>query len=228
MNEFARGECPDDPKHLAYEHAFERELRKKGRQDPEIRRNYFLEDTVEEGNFVSRERLLSCARGNDIIVPQERLFAGIDWARESDYTWLTVVNDQNDVIDWFKYPHGRYHDQVEMMNRDLKAKGYFDKILALRGDDTGPGGPLEILQQNSGLPVSEDSFFAFTMQSNDELYRNFDQALLTEGGSSERFSYPANHPLASEFEEADDNADPRVPGTGRVPESVCAGRAGGA
>jgi hypothetical protein len=58
-----------DPKHLAYEHAFKRELRKKSWENPEIRRNYFLDDTVEEGHFVSRERLLSCARGVDIIIP---------------------------------------------------------------------------------------------------------------------------------------------------------------
>jgi hypothetical protein len=51
-----------NPAHLEYENVFRAELRKKGRQNPEIRRNYYLEDTVEEGGFVSQERLLSCGR----------------------------------------------------------------------------------------------------------------------------------------------------------------------
>jgi hypothetical protein len=59
---------------------------------------------IETGNFVSRERLLACAHGNDIIVPQENLFVGIDWARRSDFTWLTIVNDQADVVGWFNTP----------------------------------------------------------------------------------------------------------------------------
>ncbi|MDB5308282.1 MAG: hypothetical protein JWO38_2484 [Gemmataceae bacterium] len=83
-----------DPVHLNYEHRFQSDLAKYGRYNPEIRRNYFLEDTVEEGNFVSRERLLSCARGPGVIVPTEKLFAGIDWARSSDHTWLTLANDR--------------------------------------------------------------------------------------------------------------------------------------
>ncbi len=82
-----------DAKHLQYEHTFARELRKKGRDTPEIRRNFFLEDMVEEGNYVSRERLLSWARGGVIIIP-----TGIDWARERDFTWVTVVDDRNDVV----------------------------------------------------------------------------------------------------------------------------------
>lgn len=55
-----------DAKHLEYENAFKRELAKKGRINPKIRHNFYLEDTVEEGNFVSRERLLSCARGGGV------------------------------------------------------------------------------------------------------------------------------------------------------------------
>jgi hypothetical protein len=65
-------------------------LRKKGRENPEIRRNFYLEDMVEEGNFVSRERLLSCARGTDILVPFDTLFVGLDWGRVSDQTIATV------------------------------------------------------------------------------------------------------------------------------------------
>jgi hypothetical protein len=52
-----------NPQNLEYENALEREVRKKGRQNPEIRRNYYLEDTVKEGNFISHKRLLSTARG---------------------------------------------------------------------------------------------------------------------------------------------------------------------
>lgn len=79
-----------NPRHLEYEKAFGRELRLKGRQNPEIRRNFYLEDTVEEGNFVSRERLVSCARAAGTIVPAETLFLELEWGRVSDETVATV------------------------------------------------------------------------------------------------------------------------------------------
>jgi predicted nucleotidyltransferase len=53
---------------------------------------------------------------------------------------------------------------VVMLQEDLKAKGYFGRVLGVRADDTGPGGPTEILQMNSRLPVGEESFFKFTPQ----------------------------------------------------------------
>jgi hypothetical protein len=87
------------------------------------------------------------------------------------------------------------------MNRDLEAKGYAPRILSVRGDDTGAGGPMELLIQNGKLPVSRDSFFKFTLQSKDALYVNFEQALFKDPGDPLRFSYPADHPLASEFED---------------------------
>jgi len=77
-------------KHLECEKAFGRELRKKGRENPEIRRNLYLEDMVEEGNFVSRERLLSCAQGPVILIPFDTFFLGLDLGRVSDQTIATV------------------------------------------------------------------------------------------------------------------------------------------
>ncbi len=180
---------------------FQTLLRRVGKDNPELRRNFLLEDTVEEGNFISRDRLLSCARRSDVIVPADKLFAGVDWARSSDFSWLVICNDQNNVIDLFKYPHGLYADQIALMNADLEAKGYLNKILAVKGDDTGAGGPMEILMQNGKLPVDDESCFKFSLQSKDRLYVNFEQALFKEPDDPLRFSYPGDHPLASEFEE---------------------------
>src|SRR5690606_17842210 len=120
-------------------------------------------DTVEEGNFVSRERLLSCARG-DVIVPLDDLYFGIDWARSSDYTWCAVGNGQNDVIDWLKVPHLPFSEQVELIKQWVEQKRvgrrrledgtieeftyrYVDRIVAVRGDSTGATGdaPNEML-----------------------------------------------------------------------------------
>ncbi len=111
-----------NPRHLEYENAFSRELRKKGRENPKIRRNFYLEDMVEQGNFISRDRLLSCARSGDIIIPFESLYLGLDWARVSDETIATVGNDHNDVLDWFRYPKMRYEEQIELLLADLKRK----------------------------------------------------------------------------------------------------------
>lgn len=217
-------EQTQDPIHLAYEHKFQAELRKYGRQNPEIRRNYYLEDTVEEGNFISRARLTSCARTglekNGRPIPLDRLYFGVDWARRSDFTWVTIGNYENDVIDWLKVPHVTYPEQVTMIRDWLKVTRketvrkpdgsteereyrYVDRILGVRGDATGGAGdaPNEILQLESGLSMGKDSFFMFTTQGKNELYVNFEQALFKDPDDTLRFSYPADHPLTAEFEE---------------------------
>jgi hypothetical protein len=51
------------------------------------------------------------------------------------------------------------------------------------------------------VPVGEDSCFVFSTQGKDRLYVNFETVLFKEPGDSLRFSYPADHPLAGEFEE---------------------------
>ena len=89
---------------LDYAKAFEREIRKNGAPNPTIRRNFYLEDTVEVGNSVSRQRLLSCGRPGGIIIPFETLFLGLDWGGAIDQTIETVGNNQNDVLDWIAYP----------------------------------------------------------------------------------------------------------------------------
>lgn len=210
-----------DPIHLRYETKFLSELRKYGRSNPEIRRNYYLEDTVEEGNFIARDRLLTCARPASVYVPVDTLFFGVDWARRNDYTWVAIANARNDVIDWFKVPHVTYPEQVTMIREWLKlprvehrprADGaveqieytYLQRIVAVRGDATGGAGdaPNEILQLDSGLPVGEESFFVFTKQGKNDLYVNFEQTLFKDDRADpQRFSYPADHPLTEEFEE---------------------------
>ncbi len=49
--------------------------------------------------------------------------------------------------------------------------------------------------------MGEESFFQFTLQSKITLYMNFEAALFRDAGDPLRFSYPADHPLAAQFEE---------------------------
>ena len=114
------------------EHLFERLLKKYGRQNPEIQGNYFLEDTVEEGNVVSHERLQACARPAGTVVPLDRLFVGIDWTRRSDFTRVTVVNHRNDVIGWLKVPHVTYPEQVDL----IRDSGSGSRRVGLQGLNT--------------------------------------------------------------------------------------------
>ena len=58
---------------------------------------------------------MACARPAGVIVPMDQLFVGIDWAPRSDFTWVTVVIHQNDVIDWLKAPHVTYPEQVDLI-----------------------------------------------------------------------------------------------------------------
>lgn len=74
-----------DSRHLEYEKSFARELQKKGRSNPELRRNYYLEDQVEAGNFISRERFVSCGRSgedwnrkNGLVIPCDDLTFALD------------------------------------------------------------------------------------------------------------------------------------------------------
>jgi hypothetical protein len=213
-----------DVRHLAYEKAFERELRKKGKANPEIRRNYLLHDTVEEGNFISRERFLTCGRREwqrkgGLLIPVEDLTFSIDWARTSDYTWCGLTTRQNDLLWMGKYPHVRYEEQMAMFMTDLKmertclkrlpdgseveeAFTYFDRIGSVRGDSTGIGDfPTEYLRDHSGLPMGDESQVKFTPQSKNEMYTLFEAALFREEGEPDRFSYWAEDPLAAELEE---------------------------
>jgi hypothetical protein len=129
------------------------------------------------------------------------------------------VNDTNDVLDWFKYPHLTYQEQVELNKADMERKHikdrtkedgtiekiewcYRDHILAVRGDSIGGSGdaPMEMLGTSGGLPVGEESHFKFSLQSKNDRYLNFERSLCKDPGDSLRFSYPADHPLAGEFE----------------------------
>jgi hypothetical protein len=107
---------------------------------------------------------------------------------------LTIVNDRNDIVDWFKYPHVPYLQQVELIVADLnKDRGGWrclDRILGVRGDATGGTGdaPMEMLQQHSGLPVGPESFFTFSTQSKNALYVRFEEALFKDEGDPLRFS----------------------------------------
>jgi hypothetical protein len=118
-----------------------------------------------------------------------------------------------------KYPHLPYEQQIEMMLSDLKKpikatrkkpdgteEDYewtlFERIVGVRGDSTGQGDmPMEFLQSHSGLPVGEASHVKFTLQSKNDLYTNFEQAIFRDIGDTMRFSYPAGHSLAAEFED---------------------------
>lgn len=212
-----------DERHLRYERRVAKEIKKKGKENPEIKRNYYLIDTVEKGNFVSRERLLSCGRASDVIVPVDDLFFGIDWGRESDFTWAGVSNGFNDLIDMVKVPHMLFERQCEFIGDWLKAKrtfkvkrrnpdgsdrvvdenfSYLERVLRVRGDSTGIGDmPMEFLQSHSGLPMNSLSHVVFTDQSKHDMYTNFQEALLREVGDPMRFSYPSDHELAGEFED---------------------------
>lgn len=217
-----------DPKHLEYEKAFQRELQKKGKNNPELRRNYYLDDQVEAGNFISRDRFVSCGRKqwqykNGILIPVEDLTLSLDWGRVSDATWAGVTTRGYDLMGMWKYPRERYERQIEMLLTDLKMPRkclrlvrddqgneklveeeftYFDRIVTVRGDSTGIGDfPMEYLQEHSGLPVGEDSLVKFTLESKNEMYTTLEAACFRDEGDPQRFSYWMDDPLAGELEE---------------------------
>lgn len=61
--------------------------------------------------------------------------------------------------------------------------------------------PMEFLQTHSELPVGSDSGVKFTLQSKNDLYVNFENSIFRDSGDTMRFTYPADHLLAPEFED---------------------------
>lgn len=217
-------ELTKDPIHLEYEKKFLGEVAKKGKDNPEIRRNYYMEDTVEQGNFVSRERFLSCGRTdwqykNGILIPVEDLTLSLDWARRSDFTWPGLTTRSFDLMAMWKLPHVRYEEQIQMLMDELKTPRkckkrlpdgtevdeefrFFDRITTVRGDSTGVGDfPMEFLRDHSGLPMGEDSSVQFTKQSKNEMYSVLDAAIYRSEADPLRFSYFQGDPLAAELED---------------------------
>lgn len=215
-------EATGDEYHLRYEVKVRREIAKKGRQNPQVKRNYYLEDTVETGNFVSRERFTKCGRigmkKSGILVPATDLTFAIDWARDVDWTWTGVMNRNFDLLWMWKYPHVRYEEQMELMLTDLKAPRtwlvmrdgeeveeeftFFDRIVTVRGDSSGKGDfPMEYMQDHSGLPIGEESMVQFTVQAKNEMYSELEAAIFRQPGDEKHLSYPSDHPLAAELEE---------------------------
>ena len=79
---------------------------------------------------------------------------------------------------------------------------YLERILAVNGDSTGKGDmPMEVLQSNASLPVGLESHVKFTLQSKNEIYTTFDNALFRNPGDPLGFSYAADLALAAEFED---------------------------
>jgi len=112
----------------------------------------------------------------------------------------TVGNDQNDVLEWFRYPKMRYEEQIELLLADLKRKrkrkklisngpvveeelDYFSRIVGVRGGFYGlrrlPNG---IPAEQQRAPIGTDSQVKFTIQSKHEMYTKWEDALFREVG----------------------------------------------
>ncbi len=122
---------------------------------------------------------------------------GLDWARISDETIASLATPENDVVGWFKYPHVNHQEQIELLLKDLEP--YKDRISSVRSDATGADMITEYLELNSWLPMDKNSAFKFSLQSKANLYSEFEESLHREDELG--FSYPADHPLAEQFEE---------------------------
>lgn len=86
------------------------------------------------------------------------------------------------------------------MEQDRGGWRHLDSVYGVRADPTGDA-QNEMLQESSGLPIGQESFFVFSRQGKRDLDVGFETSLFKEESDTMRFSYPAAHPLAAEFEE---------------------------
>lgn len=212
-------EATGDDMHLEYEKKTLSEIRKKGKMNPEIRRNYFVHDLVEIGDYISKKRLFTlrrptCKKCNNTYwigkpedqvecgcISMESLFVGIDLAKKQDETVVTIINEHADIIDWMVYAKMKYLDQIDLIEDDLNNRGYIDNIVAVKIDSTREETAFEAFLEKTEMPISEESGVIFTAKSKNTMYTALDQVLFTDEEDDARLSYPANHIHVEQFED---------------------------
>lgn len=189
-----------DPTHLNYEKKVQSEMKKKGKRNPEFRRNYLLEDMIEIGDYISLASLQRLRRKPKAEVSIETLFLGGDFGKKQDQSVFTIMNENFDIVDWIVFERMNYTDQFDLLEKELEKRGYLEDIISVRGDSTGAGDvAFEIWRNVTQLPIGEESQIIFSVRSKDIMYTTLDELLFSDD-PKRRLSYPANHEYTDQFE----------------------------
>lgn len=169
-----------------------------GRDDDAVRKNLFCEWLVTVGNFVDEMELLKHARPAGYALKESAVDVGIDWAKESDETVLTITDYERNIRDWATF-YGEYPDQVEEIAEWLPQR-LAELGLTARNvicDTTGAGDPVtSMLKRKLRMRVSG---VVFGNATKDKLAKKA-IAVINAKREEERFTYPAEHPHRVKFE----------------------------
>lgn len=196
-----------DPQILFYEHYINHEIQTHGKDSDYIERQFFLKWKIGSGQFttpealdaltgpfgiISENRARTDAKGN--VLDPLPCYVGIDTAKDPDQTWVTVVRDNPELIEWLKKKlgdpklikserigqlcnwlsiHGtNYEDQFEIIKNWL---AHFENIKAIAIDATGQGDFMpDKFERHTNYNIMRVKFSA---ETKDVIYKNLDQVI---------------------------------------------------
>ena len=170
-----------------------------GAGSDEVRKNLYCDWIVERGNFVLPGVLHACARKGEPTAPSPRVDIGLDLAKSSDRSVVTLTDFHRNVREWLVLPHTEYESQFDELAIFLEDAAKRYQLGKLYFDATGAGDPAgEILRRKlRGMVACEG--VVFSPQSKDAMGKNMERVLHARA-ENERLSYPADHPHAKDFE----------------------------
>lgn len=145
-----------------------------GEDDPEIRKNVFLQDAFESRALLLDSDIEACHDFYLDKIEEEKLplFVGIDIARIGDRTVMTIVDINGKFVDRViikgKNVSMNFPEQFEKMYDHLDNNKYLDRVEAIGIDSTGMGLiALDYAEELFECPVTK---IVFTQRSKQNMY----------------------------------------------------------
>lgn len=164
--------------HLNYRKFLDAEVAKAGWDSDYVKTQYRLEWVLEKGMFVTEEKL-TALRSCKLVGAEDDLpcYAGLDTAKRSDSTVLTVVRkvseEQFEVVHWLEVEGADYPDQLQLVVDALEPYN----VRGIICDATGPSGdffPDMLRRELRGTYIIP---YTFDIVNKDKLYKNFDTCI---------------------------------------------------
>lgn len=169
-----------------------------GVHDDLVRKNLFCEWMVTVGTFVDWKIFQYHKQEPGDTFTEHKADCGIDWAKESDETVLTITDYNRNIRDWATF-HGEYTDQIDEIKIWLPqaARRNDVNIRNIICDSTGAGDPVTAMLRRK-IRGPRVHGVVFTPKNKDKLAKKAIKAFTND--SPYCHSYPANHKYTKKYE----------------------------
>jgi len=169
--------------HLNYKKHIDKQIERLGRDNDEIKTQYFNEWVIGIGQFITRDKLVELR--DDSIFLVKRLndsynkFFGLDTAKAKDQTVLIIIRELEarlEIIALLTLKGDNYQDQFDAIKGFL---GKFNNVRAGAIDSTGQGDFMpDLFERHTQWRDGQGLFrVKFGLQTKDILYKNYGQVL---------------------------------------------------